>query len=193
GDMTRAQELFTKGRDASRRVKEVNQRYARQLENLLPEGKRGAFTATVKREMYPMVYREMYASRVLSAAEKIEDLDDAQRASLAAIRDSHARELASLNAQMEAAIEERENTADMMQMFARGRGGRGEEIRAARRDLDAATVQRVRDLLTEAQREKLPGRNEGWDDDDGPRFERMGPRRRAGGGDGDEGERGERP
>src|SRR5690606_12671489 len=117
GDMTRAQEMFVKGRDASRRVKEVNQRYARQLEHLLPEAKREAFASTVKHEMYPMVYREMYASRVLGAAEKIEDLDDAQRASLAAIRESHARELASLNAQMEAAIEERENTADMMQMF----------------------------------------------------------------------------
>lgn len=190
GDMTRARELFNKARDASRRVKEVNQRYARQIENLLPDGKRGAFTAAVKREMYPMVYRETYASRVLSAAEKIEDLDDAQRASLAAIRDSHARELAALNAQMEAAIEERENTADMMQMF--GRGGRDEDLRRARRELDSATVQRVRDLLTEAQREKLPARNEGWEDD-GPRFEPMGPRRRAGDGDGDDRGRGERP
>lgn len=162
--------MFNKGREASKRVRDVNERYARQLEGLLPDGKRAAFVERVKRESFPTVYRETYAHRVLAAAEKFTDLDDAQRASLAALRESFARDLAASNAKMEAAIREREDTADVGQMFFQRGGGPMQELRESRRSLERSTVQRVRDLLSEDQRARLPERGddeEGWRGPDG--------------------------
>lgn len=180
------EEMFNKGREASKRVRDVNERYARQLEGLLPDGPRAAFTERVKRESFPGVYRETYAQRVLDAAVKFADLDDAQRTSLTALRDSYMRDLAASNAKMEAAIREREESADFGQAFFGRGGGPMQELRQQRRDLDRNTVQRVRDLLTEDQRSRLPERMA--DDEEGGRAP-DGAMRRRGGGDDDDGDR----
>lgn len=185
GDTARFEEMFNKGREAAKRVRDVNQRYARQIESSLPESKRAAFVEQVKRESFPMIYRETYAQRIVDVAANLPDLDDTQRASLAALREGYVRDLAAINAKMEAAVLERENSADMRQaFFGRDGGGPMQELRRSRRELENTTVQRVRDLLTEEQRAKLPDRNAG-DDDESPFRPRIDGGRRRGGGDDD--------
>lgn len=160
GDTTKAQELFQKGREAETRVRDVNRRYERQVESMLPEDQRAKFADAFKRESFPQVYRPTYASRVLDAAEKFTDLDDTQKSGLVAVRESFTREQTGLNTQYQAAIEETESKATLETMFNRGGGDpKMQELRTSRRTLDESTAQKVQDLLSEAQRAKLPERD----------------------------------
>ncbi|MBK9189727.1 MAG: Spy/CpxP family protein refolding chaperone [Phycisphaerales bacterium] len=157
GDMEAMQDVIEKGREASVRVRDVNRRYARQVADLLPSEKRSAFEADVKRESFPDVYRESQATRSFNAAMGFADLSAEQREQLLAMRESYTRTLDTLNTKLAAAIEENEMTFNISQMMQR----RGEEspmgqLRTERRDLDRATIEKLRGILTEAQVEKLP-------------------------------------
>jgi hypothetical protein len=90
-------------------------------------------------------------------------LDENQRASVRAIADGYARDLAAANKEMAAAIEEREKTADARQLF-RGRGGRGgrgegmDELYESRRSLEESTLESLRKVLTPEQFATMPER-----------------------------------
>lgn len=161
-DMQRALE---RGREASMRVREVNRRYARQIENLLPDDARERFAEQVRRESFPMIYRPSFASRVVDAAAAFDDLDDNQRAAISSIRDSFARESASLNRQLEQATVKQEETLTVQDMMSRGfRGGGGsdemEALRDKRRELESSTVDKIRSILSPEQAERLPRRDD---------------------------------
>jgi len=103
------------------------------------------------------VYRESQATRSFNAAIGFADLSAEQREQLLAMRESYTRTLDTLNTKLAAAIEENEMTFNISQMMQR----RGEEspmgqLRTERRDLDRATIEKLRGILTEAQIEKLP-------------------------------------
>ncbi|MBX3357767.1 MAG: Spy/CpxP family protein refolding chaperone [Phycisphaeraceae bacterium] len=161
GDNKELTEMFEKGRDAALRVREVNRKYARQIEAMLPEEARAEFIAEFKRESFPMIYRPSYASRVVEAAEKMTDLDAAQKQGVTAIKDSFTRETNALNARAESAIEESEKNVTPQTMFSRFNDPTLQEIRDARRKLEDQMVQKINDLLTEAQKAQLPERGRG--------------------------------
>jgi hypothetical protein len=160
-DDPKMQELFTKGREAAMKVRDVNRRFERQVESSLPDDKRAAFADEFKRQSFPMIYRPTYASHVLDAADKMTDLTEPQKSGLSAMRESFARELGAMNTQLEAATQESEENFSPANMM---RGGGGNDkldgIRKSRRELVDATVKKVNDLLTETQRTKLPERGE---------------------------------
>ena len=164
GDMDALQALMDKGREASDRVREVNRRYARQIEPMLPEGARPGFGEAVNRASFPEVYRPTHARRVLDAAVALDGLDENQAASVRAIAEGYARDLAAANREMAAAIEEREKTMDARQLMRGGRGrGRGDGMEAlyeARRALEESTLESLRKVLTEEQFAKMPERGE---------------------------------
>jgi hypothetical protein len=182
-----ADEWIKKGRDAAVKVRDVNRRYFTQLQTQIPEDKRTDFESAFKRESFPTIYREQYATRVIAAAGKMSDLDAGQQSGLASIRESYEREVQSIQRDMEKAQEDQEmnfSIANMMGRRGGGDGGRGNnnnnrgggffgedtelgKLRAKRRELETGTVDKVRALLNEEQAAKLPGR--GDDDDRGGR------------------------
>lgn len=185
------EKLVTRGRDAGMRVRDVNRKYARQIEGVLPEEKKAAFAAEVKRESFPMIYRPMYGTRVLDAADKMEGLTDTQKTSLASIRDTYTRDMSALQSQMEKAMEDEQANFSLATMRQRGFGGMMNgpmaDLDKQRRELDTTTFEKVKGVLTPEQAEKLPERRGGArEGDDGEQGER--PRRRMrGGGAGGEG------
>lgn len=163
-DMDTAQKLLEEGRQYSVAVKDINRRYARQIESMLPDGAREAFAAQVARVSFPDVYRPSYTSRALDAAIGFNDLTEDQKARITAIRDSFNRETNVLNRRLAEAIEQSEMTMTVQQMFRRGFGGeegQDAELRRQKRDLDRSSLERLRDVLTQAQIQRLPSRDEG--------------------------------
>jgi Spy/CpxP family protein refolding chaperone len=158
GDMEAMESLFEKGRQASDRVREVNQRYARQVEGVLPEAVRPAFQEQVKRASFPEVYRENYGKQVLDAVAGFSDLDETQKATVQAISEGYARDLAAANEQMTAAILEREKDMTVRDMFRRGRGGGMDDLNESRRELEAAAIESLKKVLTPEQIARLPER-----------------------------------
>ncbi|MCC6321645.1 MAG: Spy/CpxP family protein refolding chaperone [Phycisphaerales bacterium] len=187
GDQEKVQKLFDEGRSHSTRVRDVNRRYARQIEGMLPDSARATFAQSFQRESFPQIYRSTHGARTLEAALKLTDLDDEQKSTLASISESYKRDLGAINKEMEAAAEKREanfTPADMMGGRGRGWGGGDEqsrELRDRRRTLDDSTVEKVQKALRPEQVEKLPAREErggfggeggGGGDDSAPRRNR---------------------
>ena len=85
-------DLMEKSRDASRRVREVNERYARQIGGLLGEDLRAGFDKRVREASFPQVYRETRAQRALSAAGGFEDLSEQQGERIEALASGFGRE-----------------------------------------------------------------------------------------------------
>ena len=179
GDTEQMQKLFDEGRAASVKVRDVNRRFARQVEGTLPEEAKAKFTDTVNRDSFPLIYRPTMGTRTIEAANKLSDLDDGQKTSLQSIADSYKRELGTINKEMEGAYQKREasfSPADLM--GGRGRGGMGDgggggmfgddeqsqQLRERRRTLDETTIEKIKALLKPEQVEQLPTRERG----DGP-------------------------
>lgn len=194
GNMDDMQKVLEKGREASKRVRDVNRRYARQLESMLPAEAQAKFTEQVRRESFPMVYRPTQAGRAIDAAKAFTDIDETQKSALATLSENYTRELGSLNKQLEQATLDREENITAQDLMSRGFGGRGGdegpmgELREKRRDLDSTTMDKLRALLTPEQVEKLPRREDrfgpgGGDREGGRDGGRQQPRRRPGGGE----------
>jgi len=166
-DFDGMQKLFDEARDSAVKVRDLNRRYARQIEPLLPEDSRAKFTNAFQEASFPRVYGMSYTQRAFSAVESMTDLDTTQKEQIAEIKAGYERQVATLNEKWTKAIEESEMTRTPMQMFGMGggRGGRGEggndttrEAREARREFDNATVDKLSNVLTEDQKKKLPER-----------------------------------
>jgi len=176
GDMAAMEKMIKENREAMVRVRDVNRRYARQIESLLPAEVAPTFAMEFKKASFPDIYRERYAARVIAAAEKM-DLTEEQRNSIEAIRDGYTRDTDSLNKQNEAAIEEMEANFSLQNMM--GGGGPGgfrnekmQELRTQRENVENTAVKKVQDLLTPEQKAKLPerrGDGEGGQQDRRPR------------------------
>ncbi len=167
GDFSEMEDLMNAAREASRRVRDVNERYARQVSGLLPEDLRASFERRVREAAFPQVYRASRVQRQLDAAVGFEDLSDEQRERLGAIRASYQRESEALNERLARAWREAEDSMEIRQMF---RGGLNEgelgELRRQRRELDQQFGERLREVLTDEQLDRLPRERE----DRGPRL-----------------------
>ena len=170
-DFDGIQKLFDEARDSAVRVRDLNRRFARQIEPLMPEELRAKFTNAFQEASFPRVYGVSYTQKAFSAVDSMTDLDSTQKEQIAEIKAGYERQVASLNEKWAKAIEESEMTRSPMQMFGMGGrgggGGRGgdrgdgdgaREAREARREFDNATVEKINSLLTEDQKKKLPER-----------------------------------
>lgn len=182
GDTAGIQKMFEEAREASTAVRDTNRRYARQVEGALPPELAAKFAAEFKRESFPQVYRDRYPNQALKAAAAFDDLDDAQKASIASLMESYQRDSATLNEKGEKATEAQEAAFNPAQMMQRGQGGGpggfGEnpamqEYRTARRELDNRTVEALKAILNDQQRARLP-EQPGGGGDGGPRMRQGG-------------------
>jgi Spy/CpxP family protein refolding chaperone len=167
------QKQMDEQREAGLKLKDVNHRYARKIEPLVPEERQEEFRQAVKRQTFPQVYRPTLTSKWLDATQKLEDLDTEQRQAVSDLKTQYERELASANEAWAAAIERSEAKPESGGALAGGGGMMvmrfGDDdpdlaaARKARRELDSRTQEKLKNLLRAEQREKLPKAQEEGD------------------------------
>jgi hypothetical protein len=151
--------------ESGKRIAEVNDRYAKQVQALLPPDKQKDFDTQVKRLKYPMVYKKSYAMRVLETAEKLPDLDATQKEGIKGIKETYERDAASANDRWVDTIvqiqSEQGGANDGMMggmMYQVAQNDKFTAVRDARKKLDDKTVDAVKALLNEEQKKKLPSK-----------------------------------
>lgn len=171
-DMEAMQASMAKSREQAVKVRDVNERHARTIEGHLPEAKRPEFAAAVRRASFPRIYRPSRAEKDIDAALKFDDLTSEQRKQVETLRDQHQRDAAPANdawATAQRAADEKGDGggqmigpggAVMRMKFSTGddeeEKGPLADARKARKELDKKTRDRLKEILTEAQRDKLP-------------------------------------
>jgi hypothetical protein len=168
GDMTKMmagwQDTLKDMAEYGKKMRDVNRQYARTVQPLLPQDKQARFDLEFKKKSFPRVYRDGYAAKAIAAAEKFDDLDAAQAEAISGLKAAYERDLAVANRTWAAAVEAKEEKhggaigAMMTGMMGGNRDAKDEvsEARQARRDLDDKTGERLRSILREDQRNKLP-------------------------------------
>ena len=166
-DMATLRDMMKKFEDLAKGMRDINQRYARLVQPLLPADAAAKFDAEVKRRSFPRVYRETLADKSLSAAEKFSDLTPEQRESLRVLREQADRELPAAREAWAAAVTEQENTEggmlSGMMMGAMGEGGGSGGVRDARkahRDLEDQLLTKLKTILTDEQQQRLPTKDD---------------------------------
>jgi hypothetical protein len=174
GDMAGVNELFNRAREAAVKVRDVNRRYARLVEGMVPDEARAKFQKEFKERSFPRVYRESFALRSIDAAAGFDDASAEQKGAIAELRGAYEREASAVNEKWSKAIEENEMTITPMEMMGGGGGPALREGRTARRELDQKTVEKLKGTLTEEQVKRLPERREREEEDGPERGERRG-------------------
>lgn len=164
-DMEKMQAQMTEMRDVGSRIKDTNEKHARRVTDLLPEERREAFAKLVRARSFPRVYRDSKVAKDMSAALGLSDLTPAQKESLDALKASYEREIAPINDAWASAIEAKEKAGQSGMISAGGAmmvmdfGDEPEDVAAAKkskRELDKGTREKLEQILTPEQREKLP-------------------------------------
>jgi Heavy-metal resistance len=167
GDDGALDDLFDKQRKLSVRVRDVNRRYAREIEGMLGSDEKAAFSEAFRRASFPQVFRTGRGQRVVELVLAYEDLNDEQRTRIEGIAESFGRDRSKLNERHIAAIEDSEMSMSVRDMFRqRGRQGgnrRGgereatpqDEVAQKKRDLDAKTIESIQRVLGEGQASRL--------------------------------------
>jgi hypothetical protein len=165
-DLEAFQKNAQEAREAGEKVRDVNQRYARAIEGMLPETSKGEFAIQVKRSSFPMVYRQTRTERAFDAALKFEDLEAKQRESIAALHESFKQEIGSLNDKWAAAVVEEEKSGQgaigvggavlMLRMGDDEAKSPTDVAKKARRDADKKAMESLESLLSDSQKERLP-------------------------------------
>jgi hypothetical protein len=183
-DTGKIDELITKGREASVRVRDVNNRYSKQIEGMLPTDAKSGFAEEVKKASFPDVYRQTRTARSLEAAMGFGDLTADQKTQIEAIKSKYAADLVPLNEKLSEAQQknEMEMNAERMMNWMGNQDDPVREMRQKKRDLGRSVDDSLKAILTEEQVKRLPT-DDGGDDRPGRRM------REGGGGGGDAGPR----
>ncbi|HYF14546.1 MAG TPA: Spy/CpxP family protein refolding chaperone [Phycisphaerales bacterium] len=163
---------FQERREASEKVRDVNKRFARQVQDMLPEARREEFARRVEEASYPEVYRETRAKRVFDAANAVVDLTDDQKLALADVQDAYNAELKALQPRMREAWDKLEGEFTGQRIARDGMRGIGEgtrEIMEERRALDGKAIDQIRKILTPEQADSIAPAMEEDERDEGPR------------------------
>ncbi|MFZ4573172.1 MAG: hypothetical protein ACOYN0_02165 [Phycisphaerales bacterium] len=161
-DFKKIQTMMQKLTDDSRKIRDLNKDAFRKLLPLAPEDRRAAFEEEFNRRSFPMIYRQRAGSKLIEAAMKFEDLEPAQRESIAALKDSYTKDLNTANTRLAEVTEraEEENGGTWGMMMGPMMGGAEpedlKEAKAARDAVDQTTREKLMSILTEPQRTKLP-------------------------------------
>ncbi len=171
-DVEAMQARMAQAREQAIKVRDVNERHARTIEGHLPESKRAEFAAAVRRASFPRIYRPSRAEKEIDAALKFDDLTSDQRQQVETLREQHQRDAAPVNDAWATAQRDADQRGDtggqligpggavMRMKFAMGdeqeEKGPLADARKARKDLDKKTRDRLKEILTEAQRDRLP-------------------------------------
>lgn len=183
GDNEGLEKFLAERRDAATKVRDINRRYARQVQDVLPEEAKGAFVQRFKEASYPDIYRRTQAHRALDAAWNMSDLSDEQKLKIDDIRNTFTSAAEKANTTLQSHRDRMEEELTPARLAQEGmRALEDEDMRAAmraRREIDQGVLAQLKDVLTPEQYEKLPKPD---NEEQGERRERRG---RGGGGGGD--------
>jgi len=190
-DFTKIRQMMADARKSGLPVRDINQRHARLIAGAVPADKKSDFEDRTRKALYPQVYREPYAAKVITTALAFDDATADQKTQIEAVRDSHKRDMTAANDKWVAAIsdEEKDGGGDPFMGFGKFVPGGSDEknptddAKKARRELDKAAVEKVKAILTDEQKARLPER-----ENDNPWMMNMG-----GGGDEDADEKPAKP
>ncbi|HYD00409.1 MAG TPA: hypothetical protein VEB22_04215, partial [Phycisphaerales bacterium] len=90
--MKKAEALLKEGREAATAVRDVNRKYAKQVEATLGGAEGEKFAAEFRKASFPNVYRERYIDRAIAAAMAMEDVKTEQAEGLKALKEQYARD-----------------------------------------------------------------------------------------------------
>jgi hypothetical protein len=171
------QERMKKMGEVSRRVRDLNRATLSRLEPVTTPEQFGAIMSAFRGRAHPRVYRNSHASTVLDAALGFDDLNTEQRRQIEEMRASYMRDAAPLNDAWAKAIESDEEEAGSasLAMMSRFRfmgeeGGTGggksdvNDARKARKELDDRVKSRLKEVLNEGQRSRLPAKKRDAED-----------------------------
>lgn len=181
-DFDEMERRFERASDEAKRVRDMNRRYARQVQNVLDEKTADRWERAFKEASFPRVYRPSATASAINTTMEFTDLSPEQFDQIEAINSEYRARVDSMKDGIAEAIAEGEENRSVTAMFGRGgRNNESSEIRDARgelRDYDQEVMSRLRALLTDEQAERLPERedNSDW-------RERL-PNRQGGGRDG---------
>ncbi|GAB4543762.1 MAG: hypothetical protein Tsb0013_00200 [Phycisphaerales bacterium] len=171
GDMEQIQKLFDDARDKAERVRDINRRYAKQVEQTLDPAFAGEWVREFKEQSFPRVYRPSPTERAIDTAMEFEDLTADQREQIMTLRREYASRVESMNDEIAKAIEDGEMSRGIEMFFGRGRRGGGDqdelrEVRNAKQEYDTTVMTKLRSMLTNEQLVRLPERedNRDWRD-----------------------------
>lgn len=164
-DMEQLSKTMADAFDKSREIRNVNQRFARQIAQAIGEPDGDRFTLEFNRRAHPRIYRPTHASKSIRAAEGLADLSAQQKDDLKLLHESYDRESAAANTRWASAVEAAEDKRGgnfMEEMMQRAMGG-GEakaddvaDARKAREELDARSMDRLLAILNKDQASRLP-------------------------------------
>lgn len=168
------QKVMAEMREASKKIRDVNQRYARQIAAALPTEAQPKFDKAVQKASFPSVYRETYAQKALRAASKYNDLTPEQKKAVDTLMEEYERESESINSKWASTIREMDEKGGGAEFMLPGMGGAatfrmrtgeddgGEQKdpqadhRAARKKLDDRMVDSLKSTLNDDQKSRLP-------------------------------------
>lgn len=162
-DLTAIEESQKPMKENGQAVRDVTKVSAAKIAGLLDEAKRAEFEAEMLRREYPRIYKTPHVVKEMDAALGFKDLDEAQRQSLKELKEKYAREADGLNQTWRKAIEARGDTGNVRMVIRTSEDGPEDDpekdvndAKKARRALDESFEEKVRGLLREEQRAKLP-------------------------------------
>lgn len=159
GNMDKFEAMWAELRDMSVQIRDLNYRYARQVSGMLNEDQRPAFDRAFNEKAAPEIYKESFVDSAFKLARGMEDLTAEQRTGVAEAQASYEREAAAINERWSAARREWEPTMKMTDLWQAGnRPAAINDARKAREELDERTFERLRNMLSEEQRARLPER-----------------------------------
>lgn len=141
--------------------RELNKQTARRVVELLPEADKKRFQDEVNRRSHPRIYRTTSAGKKLEAAKKFEDLTESQKGTLESLVASYARDTDAANRTWADAIEQAQdefggNPAKRFQGDESAAAKKANEAHDRRREVEKQTLERLEQLLTKEQVERLP-------------------------------------
>lgn len=161
----KAEDLIKEGREAATAVRDINRKYAKQVETTLGGAEGEKFAEEFRKSSFPQIYNERYIDRAIKAATEMKDLQAGQLEGIKALQDQYKRSAKPIDETGEKLVEEREASFSLsnLQNF---RGGgqnddKAQEQRRQRRELEDDTLTKLKAILTPEQAAKLPDRNNG--------------------------------
>lgn len=162
GDFMTMADAFVPMDDQAKKIRDLNRDAARKMLPLLSEKDRAAVDLDIKRRSFPRIYKESNPERAMAAALKFEDATQDQKDAIKSLQESYKRDAETANDKWAAAQEEKEEKkggkVKMMMNMWQEQGGEDDAAKAkkVREELDAKTVDRLKAILKEDQRSKLP-------------------------------------
>jgi hypothetical protein len=149
-------------REAAVKVRDVNKRFASQVEGVLPEGQREAFKERVREGTYPEIFRHTSGMEGILKAILMPDITPEQLEQVERIREEYKTKLGALQTRAVAAWDEMETQMTPDRIGGGAGGGMRDamrplgELREERRGIDRATLEELKKVLTEDQAKELP-------------------------------------